>query len=118
MANVTDAANTTTAAMATTEPLMWAGLIGVSLARGIGGNTAFTSASVLLNERLTRDIGYYNGLATSMSSLARALGPTMCGTIFAASLRLPFPFDFHLAFYFLMVVGGVTLALTFRFRGK
>jgi len=103
---------------AASESLFWVGLTCVSLARGLGGTMAFTATSVLLNELLTADVGYYNGLANSLTSLARAIAPTVTGVVFAASLRFsaPFPFDHHLAFYLLILVGLLPLTLSLRFQ--
>lgn len=69
---------------------------------------------------LQADVGYYNGLANSLTSLARAIAPTVTGVVFAGSLRLsaPFPFDHHLAFYLLILVGLLPLTLSLRFQRR
>mmetsp|Transcript_17540 Transcript_17540/g.40724 ORF Transcript_17540/g.40724 Transcript_17540/m.40724 type:complete len:109 (+) Transcript_17540:281-607(+) len=71
-----------------------------------------------MNDILTGDIGFVNGYASSVCSLARAIAPTLMGSVFAVSARmeLPFPLDFHLPFYILSVLCVGTLALSARFN--
>lgn len=96
---------------------LWAGLIAVSLLRGIAGVTSFTAISVIMNNSISGDAGLVNGFAASVTALSRALAPTLMGTIFALCVRteLPFPLDFHLPFYLLCLLCLLTLALSLRF---
>lgn len=56
--------------------------------------------------------GELNGIATMLSSLARAAGPAACGALFAFSINgdHSFPFDYYFTFIFMalsMVVVSV-----------
>jgi hypothetical protein len=107
-----------TLAQAAGPAALWAGLTAVSVLRGVAGVSAFTTISVIMNNLLGEgDVGYVNGVASSITALARAIAPTLMGSLFAACAgsELPFPLDFHLPFYVLSLLCALTLALSTRF---
>ena len=50
--------------------------------------------------------GEMNGIYMTTTSISRAVSPVFASTLFAWSIDggLPFPFDYHLAFYFLALI--------------
>ncbi|KAJ9059616.1 hypothetical protein DSO57_1000575 [Entomophthora muscae] len=69
--------------------------------RACCGAVAFTSFDILLPDTCPDSIlGKVNGASHSLGSLARAVGPTMCGLLYAWSLGngLSFPFDYRFMF--------------------
>jgi len=103
---------------------LWSGLILVGILRGLSGPLVFCAVSVILNDLIAKRPGFYNGLALSASSLARALAPTATGSLFAAmtavgasSTARPFPLDYHLPFFLLAAVGLLTVGLVRHVAG-
>ena len=100
--------------------LLWAGLSGVGVLRGITGPLIFSSLTVIFNDMLVQDIGYWNGVASSVGSLCRGLAPIMFGSIFAAvnAAHAPFPLDAHLPFLLVVVVVAILVLLVGRDPSK
>ena len=101
---------------AASQELMWLGLCAVGVLRGITGPLVFSSTTVIFNDLLLTDIGYYNGVASSVSSLCRGLAPLIFGTVFAAvsAARAPFPLDIHLPFLLVLLVVALLVVLVGR----
>jgi len=96
--------------------LLWTCLSLIGLLKTWAGGAAFSSAFILVgNSTVSSKTGAVNGLAQMVSALARALGPTVGGSIFAwsNSNKLPFPLDFHLVFLLvgILSVGIVLISL-------
>ena len=94
--------------------LIWVGLVAIGVLRGFSGPMMFSAVSVLLNDLLEERIGFYNGLAMSASSLARAVGPTAIGAIYAHVTAHPggTPLsDYHLPFFLLALLALATASL-------
>ena len=92
---------------------LWVGLSTVSVLRGLAGPLMFASISVLLNDLLSEAhgrIGFYNGIANSFASAARAIAPLSTGSFFALLTASPrgFPIDHHLPFFLLATLGLFT----------
>ncbi|KAL1528306.1 hypothetical protein AB1Y20_009662 [Prymnesium parvum] len=88
------------------KALLWVGICTLGVLRGGTGPLIFCSTSVIFNNMLVSDMGYWNGLSSSCSALCRGLAPVVFGSIFAfvQTTRAPFPFDGHLPFLLIVVV--------------
>lgn len=87
------------------EAALWSGLVVFALLRSIAGTSSFITGSIILNSLLADggDVGFYNGVADSLSALGRAIAPTATGALFAAMTQSDdavYPFDEHFPFYF------------------
>ena len=73
-----------------------------------------------LHAQLVHDIGYWNGVASSVGSLCRGLAPIFFGSIFAAvnAAHAPFPLDAHLPFMLVVFVVAVLVLLVGRDPSK
>lgn len=73
----------------------------------------FSSSFLLIANSTTHDkTGAVNGLGQSAGSLARAIGPSLGGAMFAWSntAGLPFPLDYHFVFIFIsLCTAGMTI---------
>ncbi|KAI0233366.1 hypothetical protein L0F63_003221 [Massospora cicadina] len=81
------------------------------------GVTAFTSYNILLPETCSvRILGRVNGISQSLGSLARALGPSLCGYLWSWSLgnHLPFPFDYHFMFLVISAMCLITFSIVLQ----
>lgn len=71
---------------------------------------------MMLNEMITSQAGYYNGLNDAVGNGLKAIAPLAAGSIFAASTRSGtqprFPFDEHLAFVCVALLCGLALWLS------
>ncbi|KAK9799374.1 hypothetical protein WJX73_005735 [Symbiochloris irregularis] len=87
------------------------------LAMGIKGVfkiMSMTSSMVLINMAAPKSsIGAVNGAAMAFTSLARALGPALCGTAWALAVSLEIPGQQFLGFL-LMAVAAVCTAFLYR----
>jgi len=101
---------------ASSPALMWVGLCLTGVLRGITGPLIFSSTAVIFNDLLTVDIGYWNGLASAVSSLCRGLAPVVFGSLFAIvnASGARFPFDSHLPFLLIVFVVAVLVLLVGR----
>lgn len=82
---------------------------------------AMTSVFVLINNACRRrDRGAGNGIGQTCASLGRAVGPAVCGIVFAWSQRaqLPWPLDYHVVFYMLAVLTVLVISLSRRLPAK
>ena len=76
--------------------------------------TAFTCTFTILNNSVPREgRGRMQGVAMTVGSLARALGPTMGAELFAWSLTngIRFPFDVHFVFLLMCLMNAVPVAI-------
>ena len=76
--------------------------------------TAFTCTFTLLNNSVPAEArGRMQGVAMTVGSGARALGPTLGSELFAWSLTnsLPLPFDVHFVFLFMGLLTAVPVAI-------
>jgi len=81
----------------------------------------FMALSLILN---TLDLGpragFFNGLSSSAGALGRAGAPLIVGTLWSYSIgrgaALPYPVDFHVAFYLIALLAAVCLLVSFAFR--
>ncbi|KAJ9059611.1 hypothetical protein DSO57_1000570 [Entomophthora muscae] len=83
------------------------------------GVTAFTSYNILLPETCSsRILGKVNGISQSLGSLARAIGPFLCGFVWAWSLGngLSFPFDYHFMFIVISSMCLVTFCIVTQIK--
>ncbi|KAI8812837.1 major facilitator superfamily domain-containing protein [Cladochytrium replicatum] len=72
---------------------------------------SFTSIFIVINNAAPtpRLLGTINGFGQTAATLARTIGPAVGGSLWAWSLSagLPFPFDYHLVYNFIAIVGLV-----------
>jgi len=83
--------------------MAWMLVILIGIIKAWAAGTAFSSVFPLVaNTAPASKTGSVNGLAQTGSSLARAIGPTLGGVLFAWSNSngLPFPLNFHFVFQF------------------
>ena len=76
---------------------------------------SFTCVFVLINNSAVRARrGWLNGVGQALVALARVVGPVFVGNVFAWSEHRggAWPFNFHLTFYLLTLVGLGAAALT------
>ena len=76
--------------------------------------TAFTCTFTILNNSVAREArGRMQGLAMTVGSLARAVGPAMGAELFAWSLTngARFPFDVHFVFLLMCLMNAVPVAI-------
>jgi hypothetical protein len=103
------------------EWLLWI-LIFIQITwRSIWTSMMFTSTILLVNNSVPKeDLGTLNGIAQSVVSLTRAIGPSVATPLFAFSIShgLPFPFDVHLIFYLTALLSMVFYPLTFFLKNK
>ncbi|KAL0482931.1 hypothetical protein AKO1_010370 [Acrasis kona] len=79
--------------------LLWAVLIVVFFIRFSCTECMYTCMNLMMNNSVTSvSRGKLNGLAMSLISLMRAIGPAGGAALFSLSNFLPFPFDVHLMF--------------------
>ena len=80
---------------------MWAGLLVLAALRGTTGPLVFPSIALLVNGVITERYGLWNGLMTSIASVARASSPCLFGVLFSVGTALGhgrFPFDVSMPF--------------------
>ena len=85
----------------------WGLLATVSALRGTVGPLIFPAIIIIINRVITERFGFWNGLSSSVASLARAVAPTVFGALFAVGTahgHLPFPLDVNLPFLLAMAV--------------
>ena len=74
---------------------LWFGVGASVVLKNVLAATAFTSVMLMINEAATRwdagSLGSVNGIAMSVSSAARALGPMLGGTLWFVSLNINAP---------------------------
>ncbi|KAJ9074434.1 hypothetical protein DSO57_1006395 [Entomophthora muscae] len=83
------------------------------------GVTAFTSYNILLPDTCSsRILGKVNGISHSLGSLARAVGPSLCGFLWSWSLssKLPFPFNYHFTFNLLALMCLITFFIVTQIK--
>ena len=59
----------------------------MSCLRGVGGVNTYLSATLMLNQMISGNVGFYNGLFDSFGAAGKALAPLICGAIFAAATQ-------------------------------
>ena len=85
----------------TSKPLFWILLSLVALIRATLISSAFTAIVMMTNHSVMPEhLGVANGIAQSMCSLARTIGPIAGGAAltFSLSAQRPYPFNHHLVF--------------------
>jgi MFS family permease len=94
---------------------IWFFLIIVLLLRQISSSLCFTSVFMLINDSVpASSLGAINGIGQSYAALARAVGPTFGGTLFAflmTNAGIPFPFNCHVLFLIQGFISLMTLVL-------
>ncbi|KAF8348626.1 hypothetical protein F5887DRAFT_951109 [Amanita rubescens] len=96
--------------------VVMAGLIATTTIRYCGSTFGYTAISILLNYMTPPDaIGYANGIAQSIVSLARCGGPALGGYIWSISVRDD-PSGYPFSFIVCTVVCAVSVLLTFMIR--
>jgi hypothetical protein len=60
---------------------LWGCLVALFVLRSIAGPSVFTALGILVNNVSASDVGAVNGVATSLTALARACAPVMAGTL-------------------------------------
>ena len=91
-------------------PARWLLLLLGTAWRGTSGPLVFPAMLLLMNAAISERSGFWNGLAQSVASFARALAPTIFGYLFAISAaraHAAFPLDVSLPF----LVAVLSLAL-------
>ena len=81
--------------------LMWAALLVLSSLRGTVGPLVFPAMVIIFNQAVTARVGFYNGLASSVAAVARAVAPFTFGSLFAQGTRAghaSFPLDVTMPF--------------------
>ena len=79
----------------------WIGLCAAVALRGTTGPTVYPAMAIMLNSVISKDLGFWNGLAQSVAASARAVAPTAFGELFAigtAHGHPPFPLDVSMPF--------------------
>jgi len=103
------------ARLAGTGVLLWFALGAVLFARYVAGSAVGTSLNILVNsvggETVKKHRGTVNGIAMSVSGIARALAPAVGGSMFAWSNNNGL--EFPLNHYFVFEVGAVCLLFMF-----
>ena len=88
------------------RPLMWAGLLAFNALRGVTGPLVFPAMIIIVNLVITEQVGFWNGLMSSVAAGARAAAPFIFGHLFSVGTRaghLSFPFDVHMPFLLAIV---------------
>ncbi len=90
-------------------------LVFVQLFRQTAGALSFTSVNILINIAAPKNAGKANGIAFSLASLFRTVGPSVSTNILAWSITTPhsFPFNQFLVFEIISVIallGGAVAA--------
>lgn len=86
---------------------VWLATIGHHFLRSICQTGAFTTVMVMINNSAdSSSLGLVNGIAQSMASLVRGIGPALGGWLWRMSLKggLSFPFDYHFVFTLLSIL--------------
>lgn len=103
------------ARLAGTGVLLWFALGAVLFARYVAGSAVGTSLNILVNsvggETVKKHRGTVNGIAMSVSGIARALAPAVGGSMFAWSNNNGL--EFPLNHYFVFEVGAFCLLFMF-----
>lgn len=84
----------------------------------IGNNLAFSSISLVINQSVpTNKRASINGIAMTVGSCARAIGPIFGSIIFAWSINnnYGFPLDFHFVFLLLSILSVINAVLFLSF---
>ncbi|KAK5999258.1 putative peptide/nitrate transporter [Cladobotryum mycophilum] len=95
--------------------LLWIPLVGLIIPRYASMVIALASLQIMVNDFVRpKDRALMNGLAQSVGSLARAIGPSLGGFTWSWSLGngLKAPFDFHINFILLAVVAAGQILTT------
>ncbi|KAG2393750.1 hypothetical protein C9374_007281 [Naegleria lovaniensis] len=101
--------------------ILWTSLSIILLVRQIGVGLMFSCSFVFTSNSVTnKSQGVLNGVAQSMISIARMVGPLLIGVSFAAivSSGIGFPIDHRLVFYFIGGTSVFSFALTFAMKKK
>jgi MFS family permease len=107
-------------------PTLWAAVLVISVIRSLGGPLGFPALGVMLNAVLTKDVGFWNGIASSSLAAGRSAAPLIVGSVWSLTLlhdgskatrykSWPYPVDYHLAFYIMCCVSLVNVALSLFF---
>ena len=100
-------------------PALWCALVVIGMCRGIGGNSAFPSLTIIVNSLLTGHLGAMNGFVASVGSAMRAISPLLCGSLFSAATAIEgAPAAQGLPFYVLCTVNLGGLWLTTRLPAR
>jgi MFS family permease len=95
---------------------LWILLIMFHMWRTALVESSFTSVILQVNNSVPkRELGTMNGIAQSVVSFARTVGPTIGTVVFAASISgtTSFPFDVHLVFYLTGVLAFILVFVAF-----
>ena len=95
---------------------MWLVLTALSALRGVAGPFCFPAMLIIINRVVTRRFGFWNGLASSVASCARAAAPSVFGHLFAVCTKaghLPFPLDVSAPFALCAASVAIAAALVF-----
>ncbi|XP_066285071.1 uncharacterized protein [Branchiostoma lanceolatum] len=94
---------------------VWAVVVFTTALVIVGRVSSFTAIMVMVgNSAMPYFRGTVNGISQSLVALARLLGPIVGGNLFAWTTEngLPWPLNFHLAFYLAALVNVIILCLT------
>ncbi|KAK4448639.1 peptide/nitrate transporter-like protein [Podospora aff. communis PSN243] len=93
--------------------VLWVVLVTMIMLRYAAMVIGLASLQVLINDTAhPRQRAFINGLAQSVGSFSRAVGPSLGGSVWSWSLksRMGFPLDFHAMFLLLSLLGAAQIA--------
>ncbi|KXS21161.1 MFS general substrate transporter [Gonapodya prolifera JEL478] len=99
--------------------LVWVGLVILLVGKSFFQLMAVTSSSLLIIDAAPAvKLGLANGASQSGVSLAGSFGPSLFGMLYSFSLQwgYPFPFDRHLVYNLLAIVGLAGFLISWKMR--
>lgn len=95
--------------------VLWGTVIVLICFKACVACTQFTCVMILVNNSGTSvDLGAINGIGQSASSLARAIGPLLGGSLWSASLRIDFALHYYIPYLLQILVIAVAYYISKR----
>ena len=94
--------------------MIWSGLLLANALRGVAGPLVFPAMIIIVNAAVSADLGFWNGMMSSVAAVARAASPLVFGYLFALGTReghAPFPRDVSMPFLLSFVTLLASIAL-------